>query len=55
MEILSAWLHPDSRTATSALLAIDAKWEEIEDHPSNANIFDYLVKNTSQEKDERGW
>ncbi|HEX5154201.1 MAG TPA: molybdopterin cofactor-binding domain-containing protein [Parafilimonas sp.] len=44
---------PDSRTATSALLAIDAKWEERKDHPSNANIFDYLVQNASQEKDAR--
>lgn len=42
---------PDSRTATSALLAIDAKWEERKDHPSNGNIFEYLVKNTSTERD----
>src|SRR5689334_17214162 len=35
---------PDSRTATRALLAIDAKWEERKDHPSNANIFEYLLK-----------
>ena len=42
---------PDSRTAASALLAIDAKWEERTDHPSNANIFEYLVQNASQEKD----
>jgi len=42
---------PDSRTATSALLAIDAKWEERKGHPSNANIFEYLLKNTSGEKD----
>jgi isoquinoline 1-oxidoreductase len=44
---------PDTRTATNALLAIDAKWEESKDHPSNANIFEYLLKNTSEEKDER--
>lgn len=44
---------PDIRTATSALLAIDAKWEERNDHPSNENIFEYLLKNTSDEKDER--
>jgi isoquinoline 1-oxidoreductase len=43
---------PDSRTATSALLSIDAKWEERTDHPSNANIFEFLVKNTSKEKDD---
>jgi isoquinoline 1-oxidoreductase len=42
---------PDSRTATSALLAIDAKWEERKEHPSNANIFEYLLKNTSGERD----
>jgi CO/xanthine dehydrogenase Mo-binding subunit len=42
---------PDSRTATSALLSIDAKWEERKDHPSNANIFEYLLKNTTGEKD----
>jgi isoquinoline 1-oxidoreductase len=43
----------DTRTATSALLSIDAKWEELKDHPSNANIFDYLLQNTSQEKGGR--
>lgn len=42
---------PDSRTATSALMAIDAKWEERKDHPSNANIFEYLLKNSSKERD----
>ena len=42
---------PDSRTATSALLAIDAKWQERKDHPSNANIFEYLLKNPSTERD----
>jgi isoquinoline 1-oxidoreductase len=44
---------PDTRTATNALLSIDAKWEELKDHPSNANIFDYLLKNTSEEKGGR--
>jgi isoquinoline 1-oxidoreductase len=44
---------PDSRTATSALLSIDAKWEESKDHPSNANIFEYLLKNISEQKNER--
>jgi nicotinate dehydrogenase subunit B len=44
---------PDSSTAKKALLAIDAKWEESKDHPSNANIFEYLLKNTSEEKGER--
>jgi isoquinoline 1-oxidoreductase len=44
---------PDTRTATNALLSIDAKWEELKDHPSNANIFDYLLQNTAQEKGGR--
>jgi nicotinate dehydrogenase subunit B len=44
---------PDIRTATNALLAIDAKWEENKDHPSNENIFEYLVKNTSGENGGR--
>ena len=44
---------PDIRTATNALLAIDAKWEEKKDHPSNENIFEYLLKNTSGENDGR--
>jgi len=44
---------PDSTTAKKALLAIDAKWEESKDHPSNANIFEYLLRNISEEKDER--
>jgi nicotinate dehydrogenase subunit B len=44
---------PDSSTAKKALLAIDAKWEERKDHPSNANIFEYLLKNASEEKGER--
>jgi nicotinate dehydrogenase subunit B len=40
---------PDMKTASQALLAIDAKWEEKKDHPSNENIFEYLKKNTSQD------
>ena len=40
---------PDMETARKALLAIDAKWDERKDQPSNANIFDYLVKNTTSE------
>ncbi len=44
---------PDIRLATSALLAIDAKWDERKDHPSNANIFEYLLNNTSEQKGER--
>lgn len=36
---------PDIRIANKALQAIDAKWEEKKDQPSNKNIFDYLVKN----------
>ena len=39
----------DINTARKALLAIDAKWDEKKDHPSHANIFDYLVKNTTTE------
>jgi hypothetical protein len=39
----------DIKTATTALLSINAKWEEKNDQPSNANIFDYLVKNSSKE------
>jgi len=38
---------PDMNTARKALLSINAKWDEQKDHPSNANIFDYLVKNTT--------
>jgi nicotinate dehydrogenase subunit B len=41
---------PDIRTANRALQAIDAKWEEKKDHPSNKNIFDYLVKNATGER-----
>ena len=36
---------PDVKTATKAIQSINAKWEEKKEHPSNANIFDYLVKN----------
>lgn len=38
---------PDVKTATRALQAIDAKWDESKGQPSNENIFDYLVKNAS--------
>ncbi len=38
---------PDIRTAGKALLAIDAKWEENKEQPSNKNIFDYLVQHAS--------
>ncbi len=38
----------DIQPAEKALHAIDAKWKEIKDHPSNKNIFDYLVKNSSE-------
>ncbi len=44
---------PDIGTATNALLSIDAKWEEKKDHPSNENIFEYLLKNTSNENGGR--
>ncbi len=40
---------PDIRTATAALHAIDAQWEEQKGQPSNANIFEYLVSNASGE------
>ena len=40
---------PDINTARKAFLAIDAKWDEKKDQPSNSNIFDYLVKNTTSE------
>ena len=45
---------PDIATARKALLAIDAKWDENKDQPSNKNIFDYLVKNTSAMRSRRG-
>ena len=38
---------PDVKTATKAMQSISAKWEEKKEHPSNATIFDYLVKNVS--------
>ena len=40
---------PDVKTANNALQFINAKWEEKTEHPSNANIFDYLLKNPSGE------
>ena len=44
---------PDLITASKALRSIDAKWEEKKEHPSNATIFDYLLKNTSGESGGR--
>jgi isoquinoline 1-oxidoreductase len=44
---------PDIKTATKAMQSINAKWEEKKEHPSNANIFDYLVKNVSGESSGR--
>ena len=44
---------PDIKTAGKALQAIDAKWEEKKEAPSNANIFEYLVKNASGKNDSR--
>jgi nicotinate dehydrogenase subunit B len=44
---------PDVKTAIKALEAIDAKWEENKGHPSNENIFDYLVKNARGESGGR--
>jgi len=44
---------PDTRTAEKALQAILPKWEESKDHPSNKNIFDWLVKNASAARDDR--
>ena len=40
---------PDIPTARKALLAIDAKWDENKEQPSNKNIFDYLIKNVAAE------
>ena len=40
---------PDVKTATKAIQSINAKWEEKKEHPSNANIFDYLVKNPARD------
>ena len=44
---------PDIKTAGKALQAIDAQWEEVTGQPSNANIFDYLVKKASADKGGR--
>jgi CO/xanthine dehydrogenase Mo-binding subunit len=44
---------PDLATASRGLQAIDVNWQELTSQPSNANIFDYLVKNTSDERQER--
>jgi isoquinoline 1-oxidoreductase len=44
---------PDLRTANKAVQAINAKWEEATEQPSNANIFDYLVKNAKEENGGR--
>ena len=44
---------PDINTATKALHAINAKWEEKKDHPSHSNIFEYLLKNPSGERSGR--
>ena len=44
---------PDILTARKALQAIDAKWDEHTGQPSDKNIFDYLVKNVSGERDNR--
>jgi len=44
---------PDLLTAAKALQAIEARWDENKEHPSNANIFDYLVKNVSGARDGR--
>ena len=44
---------PDIKTATRALQSIKAKWEEKKDHPSNSNIFDYLLKNPSGQSSGR--
>ena len=44
---------PDITTANKALHAIEVQWEEKKEHPSNSNIFDYLVKNASGESSGR--
>ena len=44
---------PDMKTAVKALQCINAKWEEKKEHPSNLNIFDYLLKNPSGESSGR--
>ncbi|MGZ8510831.1 MAG: molybdopterin cofactor-binding domain-containing protein, partial [Chitinophagaceae bacterium] len=44
---------PDARTVAKAIQAIDVKWEEKKEQPSNKNIFDYLVQNVSGESGGR--
>jgi nicotinate dehydrogenase subunit B len=44
---------PDIKTATKAMQSITATWQEKKEHPSNANIFDYLVKNVSGDSSGR--
>lgn len=44
---------PDIITARKALQAIDAKWEETKEQPSNKNIFDWLVQHVSGESGGR--
>ena len=44
---------PELKTAMKALQSINAKWEEKKEHPSNSNIFDYLLKNPSGETSGR--
>jgi len=41
---------PDVVTAGKALQLIDAQWQEEKDQPATADIFDYLVKNTTREE-----
>ncbi|HEX6849707.1 MAG TPA: molybdopterin cofactor-binding domain-containing protein, partial [Chitinophagaceae bacterium] len=41
---------PDINSANKALQSINAKWEEKKEHPSNKNIFDWLVKNPAGER-----
>lgn len=44
---------PDLQTAGKALQAIQAKWETNSKPPSTSEIFDYLVKNTTEKKGGR--
>jgi isoquinoline 1-oxidoreductase len=44
---------PDVKTATKAMQSVNAKWEEKKEHPSNTNIFDYLVKNVEADTNGR--
>lgn len=39
---------PDIKTASKALQAIDARWEEKKDQPSDKNIFDWLVQDAKR-------